>query len=187
MKLRPIAKWLVQIVLRSDRAEALLGDLEEERGDVARAIGEVEADRRYFREALIAVVYSIGRSIVKSFGLQILQHAAALAGFWLVSTVLMRIVQHALPGWRASELALLSACVFGVLLSLRLRAHLAAFLFAGQVAFGVSEFAMHSTYSIRAVQGAPNHFAVMIAATIGVVLGAVLLRLIAPRPSVPAT
>lgn len=194
MKLRSLAKWLVQRVLSGDRADVLLGDLEEERADHVRLAGHLHADLWYCREAVIAVIFYIaeltyrylgnGRSIVaheQRFGtvtVHVGRNGLALIAFGVTAFTFIQVTQHVSAGWRATELAQLSACAIGVLLALRLRAHVAALFLAGQVAFTVSEFAMHSAYSIRAVQGAPTHFAVMIAATLGALLGAILIALI---------
>ena len=43
--------------------------------------------------------------------------------------------------------------------------------FTGFVAFQAAELAMHVIYGIRAVQGGPTHFTVMIAGILGVAIG----------------
>lgn len=112
--------------------------------------------------------------------IHIVRNVLVLAAFWLISFGLMQIAQRLFTAWQAAEIAQILGCGAGVFLAMRLRAPVAALLLAGQAAFSLSEFAMHSTYSIRAVQGAPTHFAVMIAATLGVVFGALLVARMAP-------
>ena len=104
------------------------------------------------------------------------RHLFAFVIFWIVGFALVQIGQKVLGGWPASELGQLLACVLGVAIGLRMRAPLAVYVLAAMAAFSASELAIHVVYGIRAVQGAPTHFAVMGAGVLGVALGALLMR-----------
>ena len=106
-----------------------------------------------------------------------------LALFWLTSFALVQFGQRVFGGWAASQLGIVLACVLGVYFAVRMRVRPVAYLLAGQLAFGVAELALHSVYGIRAVQGAPTHLAVMVAGTLGVLLGWYLSK--RPLPQSP--
>ena len=99
-----------------------------------------------------------------------------LALSWLTAFALVQVGQRVFGGWAASQVGLVLACALGVFFALRMRVRLVAYLLAGQVAFGVAELALHSVYGIRSVQGAPTHLAVMLAGSLGVLLGWYLSR-----------
>jgi hypothetical protein len=110
---------------------------------------------------------SVGRSISRNL--------IALALSWLAAFAAVQFGVRVFGGWFASHLGQTVACLIGVLLALRLAAKFAAYLMAGMLAFSVSELLVHAYYGIRAVQGAPTHFAVMGAGVVGVVLGGLLV------------
>ena len=118
--------------------------------------------------------------LLAKFGLASL----VLAVFWLTAYALVRISDHLLGGWPASQVGILIACGIGIYLSLRLHVRPVAYLLAGQLAFGVAELCLHSVYGIRSVQGGPTHIAVMLAGTLGVLFGWYLGRRPAPAPPV---
>ncbi len=95
---------------------------------------------------------------------------------WIVGFAFVQVGQRALGGWPAAEIGQLLGCVLGVVIALRMRAPVVAYLVAAMAAFSASELAIHLTYGIRAAQGAPTHFAVMGAGVLGVALGALLMR-----------
>ena len=104
------------------------------------------------------------------------RHLLALAIFWTAGFAFVQVGQRALGGWPAAEIGQLLACVLGVVIALRLRVPVVAFLLAAMAAFSASELAIHLIYGNRAAQGAPTHFAVMGAGVLGVALGALLMR-----------
>jgi hypothetical protein len=104
------------------------------------------------------------------------RHLLALAIFWIVGFAFVQVGQRALGAWPAAEIGQLLACVLGVVIALRMRAPVVAYLLAAMAAFSASELTIHLTYGIRAAQGAPTHFAVMGAGVLGVALGALLMR-----------
>ena len=106
-----------------------------------------------------------------------------LALFWLTSFALVQFGQRVSGSWATSYVGLVLGCALGVYFALRLRVRPVAYLLAGQLAFGVAELVIHAVYGIRAAQGAPTHFAVMAAGTLGVLLGWYLSR--RPFPQSP--
>src|SRR5947208_16278794 len=84
-----------------------------------------------------------------------------LAIVWLTAFALMRVSEFGGGGWAGSSVAIAVACALGVAISLRLRARAAALFIAAQLAYVISELAIHARYGIHAAQGAPTHFAVM--------------------------
>ena len=99
-----------------------------------------------------------------------------LAVTWTLGFAFVQFGQRALGGWPASEIGELLACIAGTTLAIALRARLAAYLCAAMVAFSAAELIIHGVYGLRAAQGAPTHFAVMLAAMLAVVSGATLAR-----------
>jgi hypothetical protein len=97
--------------------------------------------------------------------------ALVLALFWLTGFTLVQFGQRMFGGWAISQIGEVLACVLGVFLALRMRVNFIAYVLAGQLAFTLSELALHSIYGNPSVQGGPTHFAVMIAGTLGVALG----------------
>ena len=102
------------------------------------------------------------------------RHVVAFVTFWVIGFALVQFGERVLGGWPASEVGQFLACVLGVGISLRVRAPVVAYFLAAMAAFSASELAIHLSYGIRAVQGAPTHFAVMGSGILGVALGALL-------------
>src|SRR3954453_7625745 len=101
----------------------------------------------------------------------VLRGALVLVVFWVTAFILVQFGERVTGGWAVSEVGEVLACALGVFLALRLRVKPVAYVLAGQLAFTVSELALHSIYGIRSVQSGPTHFAVMLAGTLGVALG----------------
>jgi len=97
--------------------------------------------------------------------------ALVVALFWFTAFALVQFGQRVFGGWAASQVGEVLACSLGVLLAFRMRAKFVAYVLAGQLAFSLSELALHSIYGSLSVQGRPTHFAVMLAGTLGVALG----------------
>lgn len=110
-----------------------------------------------------------------------------LAIMWIAGFVLMRIGALAGGSWVGSSLAAITGCVIGMAVALRLRGRVATLLLAGQIAYLVAELAIHARYGIGAAQGAPTHWAVMSAATLGVVLGSLVRPMIAAPAAIAGT
>lgn len=107
----------------------------------------------------------------------------ALALYWITLFTLIQTAQGLSLGWPAMAVGEVIGAAIGVWIALRLRAFVAAFVLAGQVAFALAEGAIHAVYGIRAAQGAPTHFAVMLAGTLGVLFGMLLMRRVTRSPN----
>ncbi len=107
-------------------------------------------------------------------------NVVALALFWGVAFVFVQFAQRVPGGWPATGVAEVAGAGLAVWMALRLRAVVAAFVIAGQLAFATAELAIHAVYGIRAAQGAATHFAVMLAGTLGVLFGVLLMRMRKP-------
>jgi hypothetical protein len=104
----------------------------------------------------------------------ILRGAFVIGVFWTTAFVIVQFGQRVAGGWAVGQLGEVLACALGVFLALRFNVKPVAYVLAGQLAFTVSELALHSVFGNGSVQGGPTHFAVMLAGTIGVALGAFL-------------
>lgn len=118
---------------------------------------------------------------------RIAANVLALAFTWLIAFALGQAAQRLTDHWLGSSATVLIATALGVAIALRLRAFVAAVILGGQVAFALSELGIHLVYGIRSAQGAPVHFAVMLAGTLGVVFGMLLMRTRASRQPLPTT
>ncbi len=106
-----------------------------------------------------------GHANPSTIGDIVVSNAIAATLFWVSMFLLMPIAQPF--GWQAVDGTMLVGCILGLGLARRLHARLVELGLMGQVAFLAAELAMHLLYGIRAVQGGPTHFAVMIAGTLG--------------------
>jgi hypothetical protein len=118
---------------------------------------------------------STRRSSLDSFVL----NAVTLVAWWVMLTLWIRTWfpdgLGRIPGeWRIGEITILAACAVGTVAALAIRRTGAAYVLAGFVAFQAVEFAFHSQYGIRVVQGGPAHFADMAAAIFGVTAAALI-------------
>jgi hypothetical protein len=185
-----LVRWLLDQLLPATQRDALLGDLEEE-----YVSKQEHGDWWYCGEAIAALAYATthairstirgteqqGRSTMiqrysaRTIATAVTMNVLAFVVFWLTAFGLIRFAERVLHGWPSSELMQTAALAVGVLVALRMRARVAALLMAGFLAFSLAELALHSIYGIRAVQGAPTHFAVMTAGAIGVALGVFLV------------
>jgi hypothetical protein len=104
-------------------------------------------------------------------------NAVTLVAWWMILGLWIRTWfpdgLGSKPGeWRVGDITILVACALGTVAALAIRRTGAAYVFAGCVAFGAVEFAFHSQYGIRVVQGGPAHFADMAAGILAVTLAA---------------
>ena len=105
----------------------------------------------------------------------VVYNVLALAIFWTAAFLLIRLGQAVTPElWVGPKLGQLLGCVVGTGVALAMRARLAAYFLAAMIAYTASEMAHGGYYGITAAQGAPTGFAVMGAAVLGVVFGAIL-------------
>jgi putative effector of murein hydrolase len=111
----------------------------------------------------------------------------AFVVFWIIGLAFVRFGERVLGGWPATEVGQFLSCVLGVAIALRMRAPGVAYLLAAMAAFSASELAIHLSYGLRAVQGAPTHVAVMGSGILGVALGALLMMRRRRTPGFGAT
>lgn len=111
----------------------------------------------------------------------------ALALFWLAAFALGQARQQLTDHWLGSSVTVVIAAALGVAIAWRLRAFVAAVILGGQLAFALSELGIQLVYGTHAMRGAPVHFAVMIAGTLGVVFGMLLMRARASRQPLATT
>lgn len=105
------------------------------------------------------------RSAIEAVGVNVL----AAITFWLGLTVLARIGRDF--GWQGIDTTILISCILGVAVARSIRARVVEIALIGMAAFQAAEFAMHLLFGIRVVQGAPTHYAVMIAGIVGAAAG----------------
>jgi hypothetical protein len=111
-----------------------------------------------------------------SAGVSVVRNVIAAAVFLGAGFALVQLAQRVHGDWRLAAFAEVVASAIGLIVAFRLRAYPCLYLVAGQTVFVLAELVIHSVYGIRAAQGAPTHFAVMLAGTAGVLLGALLSR-----------
>ena len=190
---------LLRRLLRPGDREAVLGDLAEAyNAKCASGPDRAGAVRWYCREALLLLLHALRSDVLAAFrpvasnrrknmsnphqsrmvsaGVTVLLNVVAAALFWGVGFAMMQVAQRVHAGWMVTAVVQVVACAIGVAIAVRLRAHWCLYLAAGQLAFALAELVIHSVYGIRAAQGAPTHFAVMLAGTAGVLLGLLLAR-----------
>ena len=78
--------------------------------------------------------------------------------------------------WKGMESAILAAEVAGLVAAIIFRVRFAAYVLGAFAAFSAAELTLHAIYGIRCVQSGPTHYAVLLAATLGIAIGA-LVRL----------
>jgi hypothetical protein len=112
--------------------------------------------------------------ILKRAGMAVVRAVVAFSIFRLIGFAVVQTSQRLGAGWAVTHAAETVAAVAGTFIAFRLRSAAVGFFLAGQCAFSVAELTIHLIYGIRAAQGAATHFAVMLAGTLGVALGAVI-------------
>ena len=117
----------------------------------------------------------------------ILANLAAAVFTWLLAAAFTRVGIGF--GWQGMEIAILLANALGFAIARGFRARIAEIGLMGMAAFQVAELAMHLVFGIRAVQGGPTHFAVMIAGIVGAAAGwlAARARRSSPASAAPST
>lgn len=107
------------------------------------------------------------------FGRTIAANVAALAVFAVLSFAATRVFN----GVPAGEAVQAGAAIVAIAVALRLHARAAAFVLTAILAFTASEFFAHAMWGNGVVQGAQTHLTVLAAGALGVLFGAVLVRL----------
>ena len=108
-------------------------------------------------------------------------NGAAIAVFAVLSFAGTRVFSEVPAGEGVQALSAMVA----ISAALRLRAQPAAFVLAAILAFSLTEFLAHTLWGKDVVQGGQTHLAVLAAGVMGVLFGAVLVRLSGRRGSAP--
>ena len=199
-----LARYLLARLLPTSQRNAVLGDLDEEYVSTQLPrLGSRRANCWYAREAILALAFAARQAISSilrgqagnrgdiviqehpehTIATSVVMNVFAFVVFWLIGFALIQFAERLLNGWPASGLMEVAAHAVGVAIALRFRARITTLLLAGSLALTCSELALHSVYGIRAVQGAPTHFAVMAAGILGVGLGVFLAPYVRRSPS----
>ena len=102
--------------------------------------------------------------MLRNVGILVLTYALAF--------IAVQASQRLSSDWRITDFAFLVADLAGIVCAMIFRARIAAYVIAVFAVSQASELVLHSIYGIRSVQSAPVHFAVMLAAALGLGLGA---------------
>lgn len=113
----------------------------------------------------------------RPWGDVLLANAAAVAAFWAVLGLVTTATRGADLGWQLDAALRLLVGVGGVALARHLRARPVGFVLAITTVAQLAEYAIHLVYGIRAAQGADTHFAVLLAAAIGVAVASLGRRI----------
>lgn len=101
------------------------------------------------------------------------RNLAVLVVYWLIGFFLIRLTQT--RGVVAADIAEVIAAAAGLALAYWWRARIALFVIAVFGAFVTAELIIHATFGGQTVQGAPQHFAVLAAALLGITGGAIVV------------
>jgi len=98
----------------------------------------------------------------------IVRNLAALALFWIVSFVIIQSGIRLFPGWLAPSVGEILGSAAGILIALRMRARVAAYLLTAAAAMSSAGLAIHALYGIHVGQGFPFYAALAVAASLAV-------------------
>ncbi len=101
-----------------------------------------------------------------------IRNVAILALAYAAMFLATQAVQALHGDWKAIDSVMLASELAGLVAALAFRARFAAYLLGAFAAFGAAELTLHAIYGIRAVQSGPTHFAVLLAALLGIAMGA---------------
>jgi hypothetical protein len=104
----------------------------------------------------------------------ILRNVAILAATWLVAFAAVQLALRSGDSALWTEVGRTAALAAGLVAAWRFRATAAAILLAVFSAASVAELAIHRIWGVAAVQGRASHLAVLAAAAVAVLLGAVV-------------
>jgi hypothetical protein len=103
-------------------------------------------------------------------------NVVAFAAFYAVLTAVMRLSRPLDLGWPAQVALMIAVNLFGVGVALRLRARVTTLVLGVTAAAQLAGYVMHLVFGIKTVQGGPTHWALMLAALLGIAFGAVMTR-----------
>lgn len=104
----------------------------------------------------------------RSLSKGVFANAAAFAAFWAALRLVSVATRGLELGWEGDAAQLIAVNIGALVLARHLRARLATFVFASTAIAQLAEFAIHLIYGNASAQGAPTHFAVLLAAALGV-------------------
>lgn len=104
----------------------------------------------------------------RSWGDVVFVNAAAFATFWAALSFVSAATRGLELGWEGHAARLIAVNIGGLMLARHLRARLATFVLASTAIAQLAEFAIHLAYGNTSAQGAATHFAVLLAAALGV-------------------
>lgn len=94
-------------------------------------------------------------------------NAGILGASWVIM-VLLVLAGEFTKGWVAPAVGMLTGSLIGLAIARRFNAGPALFILKGFAVSRVTELALHLIFGISAVQGAPTHWAVLLASFLGV-------------------
>lgn len=104
----------------------------------------------------------------RSWGDVIFVNAAAFATFWATLRFVSTATRGLTLGWEIETALAIGVNVGALLLARHLRARPVSFVLATTAIAQLAEFAIHLVYGNSGAQGGPTHFAVLLAAALGV-------------------
>jgi hypothetical protein len=181
-----IFERLLQRCLPGSVRDAIAGDLREDYATHRARHGKPAADRRYAREAFLALLYitllpdkvttdewkGMTMDQRRNLTMTLLANAGAFAAFWILLFITLRMTET----FSGRPLVPLFATGAGVFFAVRLRARFMALFLSAMAAFQLAEVIAQTIWWQGVLRGAQTHFAVMGAAVFGVVLGLLVNR-----------
>jgi len=98
----------------------------------------------------------------------IVRNIAALALFWIITFVIVQSGIRLFSGWFAPSAGEILGAAAGILIALRIRARVAAYVLTAAAAISSAGLAIHAWFGIHVGQGFPFYAALTIAASLGV-------------------
>jgi len=106
--------------------------------------------------------------------MRIARNVAVLVLTYAAMFLATRVVIALHGDWKPMDLVTLAAEVAGLVAAIALRARFAAYILGAAAAFSAAELTLHAIYGICTVQSGPTHFAVLLAAALGIAMGALV-------------
>ena len=106
--------------------------------------------------------------------MRIVRNVAVLVLTYAAMFLATRAVIALHGDWKPMELVILAAEVAGLLAAIAFRVRFAAYILGAAAAFSAAELTLHTIYGICTVQSAPTHLAVLLAAALGIAMGALV-------------
>ena len=162
---------LAQSVMTVERLRVIANELGIPEPTFAAALAEVQRSAPAEPKGLLQRWLQRARgesATARPWGDALLANAAALAAFWAALGLVTTATRGAGLGWEFDTALRLIVGFGGVALARHMRARPVGFVLATASIAQLAEFVIHLVYGIKAAQGADTHFAVLLAAAIGV-------------------